>query len=174
MARTPTVYWDSCVWIGLINQEPDKYPRVLGVLNRARAGKVQIITSTFTLAEVVKRKCSGVTVEMSDTEDDPFAELLQQEFVTIVNADWDASVMARSLYRQFNGDGLKKPQDALHLATAVIENVDEMHTFDGSDLLKLNGKVKRSDGMTLSIQKPPEPEPEYVQPSLLGDAEPIS
>ncbi len=159
LARTPTVYWDSCVWIALIMQEPDRYPKVLGVLERARAGEVQIVTSTFTIAEVVKRKCDGAAVGLPEDEDDPFTELLKQEFVILVNADWDAATRARGLYREFNDQGLKKPQDALHLATAVIENVDEMHTFDGDDLLKLAGKVKRADGMTLTICEPPEPKP---------------
>jgi predicted nucleic acid-binding protein len=159
LARIPTVYWDSCVWIALIMQEAGRYPKVLGVLERAQAGELQIVTSTFTIAEVVKRKCDGALVGMPEDEDDPFTELLKQDFVILVNADWDAATRARGLYREFCDQGLKKPQDALHLATAVIENVDEMHTFDGDDLLKLTGKVKRADGMTLTICEPPEPAP---------------
>ena len=34
----------------------------------------------------------------------------------------------------------KKPSDAVHLASALLMNVDEMHTYDGSDLLILNEK----------------------------------
>jgi predicted nucleic acid-binding protein len=157
LARVPTVYWDACIWIALINQEARRYAAVAGVLARARKGEVQIVTSTFTLAEVVKRKCDGVEVEIAEDGDDLFAELLQQDFITLVNADWDAGSRARALYREFSGKGLKKPQDALHLATAVIENVDEMHTYDGSDLLKLSGLVKREDGITLTICHPPDP-----------------
>ena len=120
---------------------------------------MQIVTSTFTIAEVLKRKCGGESVGAEEETDDPFADLLQQEYVTLVNADWDVCTRARMLFREFNSDGLRKPQDALHLATAAIENVDEMHTFDGDDLLKLIGKVRREDGMTLNICQPPDPEP---------------
>lgn len=144
------------------------------MLDRARTGRVKIVTSAFTLAEVVKRKCSGSQVGAGEEHDDYFADLLQQDYVIVVNADWDANVRARALFREFNSSGLKKPQDALHLATAVLENVDEMHTFDGADLLKLAGKVKRDDGMTLTICKPPEPAPELIQPSVFGDDEPIN
>jgi predicted nucleic acid-binding protein len=140
-----------------------------GGVNRARAGKIQIVTSAFTLAEVVKRKCGGQVVGTGEDEDDQFAELLQQEFVTLVNADWDVGTRARALYREFNGRGLKKPQDALHLATAVIENVDEMHTFDGDDLLRLSGLVRREDGMTLSICHPPEPDVEFAQLDIFDE-----
>lgn len=160
MARVPTVYWDSCVWIGHINKEPDKFPRTSYVLRQAANEKVQIVTSAFTLAEVLKRKCDAETdqVGIAEAEDDTFADLLVEPFVTVVNADWEAGATARDLYRKHRVHGLKKPQDALHLATAVLENVDEMHTFDGCDLLKLKGRVKRADGMVLSIVLPPMPE----------------
>ena len=46
-----------------------------------------------------------------------------------------------------------KPPDASHLASAIIANVDEMHTFD-DDLLELDGKVQRIDGTDLKICKP--------------------
>jgi predicted nucleic acid-binding protein len=163
LARIPTVYWDACVWIALINQELGRFAKITGVLDRARAGELQIVTSTFTIAEVLKRKCGDDKVGIEEDEDDPFTELLKQDFVILVNADWDACTRARSLYREFCDRGLKKPQDALHLATAVVENVDEMHTFDGDDLLKLTGKVKRADGMTLTICEPPEPPAKEVR-----------
>lgn len=160
MAKVPTVYWDACVWIGHINGEPDKHPRTSYVLEEAVAGKLRIVTSAFTLAEVLKRKCDKEESEGVDqSEDDLFAELLKEPYIIVVNADWDAGVAARDLYRKHRINGLKKPQDALHLATAVIENVDEMHTFDGCDLLKLTGLVRREDGMLLSICKPPERPP---------------
>lgn len=174
MARTPTVYWDACVWIGHINQEADKFPRTAHVLNEAAAGRLQIMTSTFCLAEVLKRRCDGEEATGIDaSEDDLFAELLKEPFVTVVNADWDAGVRARDLYRRHRSHGLKKPQDALHLATAVLENVDEMHTFDGCDLLKLAGHVKRDDGITLMICKPPEPPPPEPRPGNLFDDLPV-
>lgn len=170
MAKVPAVYWDACVGIGHINQEPDKFPRTSYVLSEAVAGRIQIVTSTFSLAEVLKRKCDKKESEgIDESEDDLFAELLKEPFVTVVNADWDAGMRARDLYRKHRKDGLKKPQDALHLATAVLENVDELHTFDGCDLLKLAGLVKREDSMTLMICKPPEPPPPEPKPRTLFD-----
>jgi hypothetical protein len=46
-----------------------------------------------------------------------------------------------------------KPPDAAHLATALISNVDEMHTFD-TKLLSLDGKLDKADGTKLKICKP--------------------
>lgn len=66
-------------------------------------------------------------------------------------------------------DACKKPSDAVHLATALLMDVDEMHTYDGSDLLGLDGKVARQDGEMLSICRPYIEEPEL---DLGGPGEP--
>jgi hypothetical protein len=66
--------------------------------------------------------------------------------------DEQIGVLARRLMRQH--PECKKPTDAVHLATALILNVDEMHTYDGSDLLMLDGKVNRLDGQLLVIRRP--------------------
>jgi len=60
----------------------------------------------------------------------------------------------------------KKPSDGIHLATAMALSVDEMHTFDRSDLLKLNGKVLRADGKPLTICVPKaKPNPKLPSPN---------
>lgn len=59
---------------------------------------------------------------------------------------------ARSLYRSHSA--IKVTNDAVHLATAIAENVDEMHTYDGNDLLGLSSLVRRRDGEPLNICTP--------------------
>lgn len=58
----------------------------------------------------------------------------------------------------------KKPTDAVHLATAILVNADEMHTYDASDLLGLSGKVARQDGEMLTICIPYVEQPELDLP----------
>jgi hypothetical protein len=69
--------------------------------------------------------------------------------------------VARRLLRKF--PQIKKPQDAIHVATAVLNNVDELHTFDGSDLLPLDGQIPMQNGQKLKICHPPRP-PEVPHP----------
>ena len=63
----------------------------------------------------------------------------------------------------------KKPSDAIHLVTALALNVDEMNTYDGADLLGLDGKVNQTDGKPLKIcvptpgPLPPEPPPDLFR-----------
>ena len=46
-----------------------------------------------------------------------------------------------------------KPLDAVHVASALLANVDEMHTFDDK-LLRLNERIDKKDGKRLRICKP--------------------
>jgi predicted nucleic acid-binding protein len=142
-------------------------------MEEAKKGNIEIWTSTFTLAEVFKKKCGNdlVAKGIPDTGDIEFEEFLKQDFVLRVNVDDEVGTEARRLLRKH--PGLMKPQDAVHLASAVVHNLDELHTFDGENLTKLNGAVVRKDGQALLIGPPVIPVPEEPPPTLFDtiDAE---
>lgn len=140
-------YWDACAWIALINQEAGKVDSLRFVIEDAQKGKVEIWTSAFTLAEVFKRKCSGNQVGLAATEDTAFEDYLAQDFVQRVQVDSDVGTAARRLLRKF--PSIRKPQDAIHAATAALNNVDELHTFDCADLLPLDGQIPTANGGNL-------------------------
>ncbi len=148
------VYWDTCAWLGLINEEAGKVDRCRYVMAEARARNIQVWTSTFTLAEVFKKNCGAGPDGIPVAADADFENYIQQEFLTLVQVDFDIGVLARHLLRTH--PELKKPADAIHLACAALNNVDELHTFDGKNLIPLSGKVKREDGVSLIICLPPE------------------
>lgn len=155
MANKPKYYWDACAWIGLINQEPNKIDSLRFVIEEAQKGNVQIWTSAFTLAEVFKKKCSDEISGIEQSDDTAFEDYLAQDFIQRVQVDSDVGTAARRLLRQF--PGIRKPQDAIHAATAAMYSVDELHTFDGADLLPLSGKIPMANGKFLTICKPPSP-----------------
>lgn len=43
------------------------------------------------------------------------------------------------------------------MASCLLHDVDEFHTFDAEDLLVFNGKLKKKDGSFLKICRPPVP-----------------
>ena len=45
-------YWDSCVFLGYLNDEYDRRSRCLPIIKAAESKKAHIITSAFTLTEV--------------------------------------------------------------------------------------------------------------------------
>jgi predicted nucleic acid-binding protein len=150
------VYWDSCTFLGLLNQEPGKVNDCLAVWKDAESGNVTIYTSFFTFAEVFKVKCADPAKPLSESDDVAIEALFRQKWMRPMLMDERIAVAARRIMRLH--PTCKKPSDAVHLATALALNVDEMHTFDGSDLLGLTGKINRADGKPLIICKPTPPE----------------
>jgi predicted nucleic acid-binding protein len=162
------VYWDSCAWLGLINEEEDKWPGCEYIISQAFKGNVEILVSTLTLAEVFKTKCDAPYKSLAEERDIIIEDFFDQNFIVIASVDEEVAKKARACLRYFGDKGLKKPQDAIHLATALLYGAEQLHTFDGSDLLCLNGIVTRDDGRQLIITKPPEePEEELYKTSLL-------
>jgi len=158
-------YWDACAWIALIKQEPGRFDACKHVVDLAEAGKAEIWTSAFTLAEVFKRKCGTGFVSLEPTKDDEFEDYIEKEFVIKAQVDTDVGTAARRLLRAHPEIG--KPQDAIHVATALLYDIDELHTFDREDLLGLSGMLDRSDGKKLAICPPPSPPPPPKKPEPL-------
>lgn len=154
-SKVKRVYWDSCNWIGLINDEEKKIASLRYVYEQAKNKEIEILTSTFTLSEVYRLKCEDGEKRLPEDKDKIFEELLDQEFVFHVTVTREIGIYARRLLRRI--DGLKCPQDAIHLASAAINNVDELHTFDGNHLLPFDQKIDRKDGQKLRICAPPNP-----------------
>ena len=143
------------MWISLINDDVGRADRCRHLIDLAKKGEVQIWTSSISLAEVFKKKCEGRNISLPELGDEAFENLMNQDFVYEVQADHDIGVLARRLLRKY--PQLKQPNDAIHLATAALNNVDELHSFDGDNLTPLNALIDRHDGKKLVICEPPEP-----------------
>ena len=153
LSEKPKYFWDACAWIALIQQEPGRFDDLSYVVDEARAGNVEIWTSNFTLAEVFKRPCDGQQKGLSIVDDTAFESFMLQDVVIRVQVDFAVGSLARRLLRTY--PTISKPQDAIHLATALLNNNDELHTFDRANLMGLSGKIARKDGGKLKICHPP-------------------
>lgn len=151
------VYWDSCAWLGKVNAEPDKVTNCDYWLLQAQSGECEIFTSSITLAEVFKVKCNGVAQGVSTADDQIFQDLIEQPWVVEVQCDHMIAAKARQLLRKH--PELKKPTDAIHLATALLNDCDVMFTYDAKNLTVLSEREVRSDGVPLKIMLPP-PDPQ--------------
>jgi predicted nucleic acid-binding protein len=166
------VYWDSCAFLGLLNQEPGKANNCTAVWKEAEKGDVLIYTSFFTFAEVFKAKCEGQAKPLSEEQDKKIEQLLRQTWIRPVVVDERIGIAARRAMRHH--PQCKKPSDAIHLVTALALSVDEMNTYDGNDLLALDGKVNRADGRQLKICVPtpaPAPPPPPAIPDLFDNGQ---
>lgn len=150
--KVKKVYWDACAWLGLINKEAAKHRELRLIWEAGTQGAYEIWTSFFTYAEVFKAKCEDGDLSLPADSDKVIDSMMDQPHVKRTQVDFVIGQLARKLLREH--PELKKPQDAIHLASAVNWNVDALHTYDGSNLLKLDGKVKKKNGELLRICTP--------------------
>lgn len=175
------VYWDACIWISLIGNEvavhlkngktENRAALARAILDEANKGSVEIVTSALSLIEV--NKISPNPGSITDTED-KLAEFFENDFIVVAQLNRQIGETARKLMQR-GLPGLK-PLDAAHLATAMIANVDEMHSFDDK-LLTLDEKIDKRDGTPLKICKPSmsgTPLPLLESPPEVLDAPPDS
>lgn len=150
------VCWDACAWIALIQDEKirgpggqlteDRGAMCRAVIDLAKKGKIEIVTSALSLAEVCKNR------DIKDADTSKISAFFEHEFVLLSNLDRTVGERARTL--MMAGLPGLKPADACHLATAAVApNVAEMHTFD-TDLLALDSKIEKADKAMLRICKP--------------------
>ena len=150
------IYWDSCAWLGLLNGEAGRKQILENVYGQARRGLIQIWTSTIAVVEV--NRLSGemnLPRPVPNTGVEAIDELLFQPFVNLVSLDTIVAKRARQLLRDTRG--LTKRPDAMHLASAIQWNIPILHTYDGSDLLHLNGKISCLNGTMMEICLPQNP-----------------
>jgi len=151
MADPPqNVYWDSCAWIGFINEEPDKITPLRAIWDEATRGRIVIWTSTYSYLEVMRGPPSYGEAYPPEEEDGRIFAMLEQPHVNRVAVDIEIAKLARRLKREHH-PMLSKRSDAIHLATAIFHNIDELHTWNSSDLIPFNGIIQRRDGVPLVI-----------------------
>ncbi len=126
------LYWDSCNFISLIAEdEVERADTCQHILDDAENGKVQIVTSTLTIAEVVKPKGSpSFTAEKERL----IKTFFLHEYILLYDVTRTIAENARELSRQH---GLN-PRDAIHLATALASDADVFQTWNTRDFGGLN------------------------------------
>jgi predicted nucleic acid-binding protein len=139
-------------------------------LTAAEKGNFEIVVSGLCLVEVCKHP------KIKGASGDAIAAYFEHDYILLVPVDKTVGTHARNL--MMAGHAGLKPQDAVHIATALVANVDELHTFDDR-MLSLDGRLTKLDGTPLKICKPsfggpgtplfgPSSKP-YIPPSIPDD-----
>jgi predicted nucleic acid-binding protein len=150
------LYWDSPIFLSYVNGIADRLPDIDALLTEAERGEVEIVTSTFTMAEVAFAQQEQVAQQL-DAETEARINGLWQPPIKLVEFHALIAAQAAQLMRSGLSKGwtLKAP-DAVHLATAVRAEAAEFNTYDGA-LTKWAAEI----GIPVC---PPHPE----QPTLLS------
>ena len=121
-------------------------------------GKLEIFTSTLSIAEVAKTE--ETVGSIPDDVKDKTRTLFNEPYIQLVSVDLARAEEARELIWQHNW--LKGP-DAIQVACALHSQVERMHTYDGDGkkkgILDLDSKVGTPP---LRIAKPDHPGPDRM------------
>lgn len=143
------VYWDSDCCLGWLQDEVDKAELCKPVLDEAEAGRLRIVTSALTIAEVLALRGRP---RMSEERRKAVEGFFRRSFFAVRSITRREAERARDLVWGHR----VAPKDALHVATALQAGVTIFHTFD-EDLIR---KTRAIDG--LEIARP------YVDQPQLG------
>ncbi|TAK22565.1 MAG: PIN domain-containing protein [Chloroflexota bacterium] len=121
-------YFDSSVWIAWVMGE------VIDGVNRAdiarhllvvaQSGVFKIHTSTWTMAEVHKKRHFRL---LETEQDQTILRFFEQEFIALIELDREIGERANQIARDF---GIA-PGDAVHRATAIRAECDVVLAWDG-------------------------------------------
>jgi predicted nucleic acid-binding protein len=95
-------YWDSNVFLGWFNGESEKVVQCEGILDAAEAGKLEIVTSAWTLTEVIKKKGEKPIPRSSEQL---IRDFFEQPYIIIREVDRLVAERARDLIWSHNLKG---------------------------------------------------------------------
>ena len=133
-------YSDACVFIAVLDNEPDRADVVEAQFSALRARGASIVTSAITLAEVAYASTEPAPINPSNTTAiDAFMQRPRRFRYRPVSQA--IALEARGLVREAKALGVKKIRtpDAIHLATARDAKADLFLTYDRALLdLRMN------------------------------------
>ncbi len=132
-AELRRIYIDANVFLAYVGNEEGRADTVQTVLDDARRGQLQILTSVLSIAEVAygaHERDQGLTeageeaIEQLWTPGSP---------ITLVDVSQAVTRNARTMIREAKSQNLGglRSADAIHLATARMFGCDEIFTYEG-------------------------------------------
>lgn len=126
-------YWDSNCFLCWLKKESG-YEKCKGVIYKAEQGEIQIITSAFTIAEVIYLKPNE---KIDRKRSDEICRFFEHEYIIPVNVERGVAELARNLLWDYQA---LRPEDAIHVASAIKAKVPILDTFD-TYLIGLSGII---------------------------------
>ena len=127
--KVSRIYWDSTAFICFLRKtETDRRTICEDVLYHARDGKVQLFTSTFTVAEVIRPHIGdGMNTRLISPEE--IAEIQAMfQWPWIKKVDLDQRVARKAV--ELERDYALSTADSIHAASAMIAKADVLQHWE--------------------------------------------
>ena len=145
-------YWDSDVFLAWLNREPGRTQICDSILEDAKRGRCEVLTSTVTFTEVYYVKPSTI---LKEAQIAAIKDLFAHSWIVPVFLDRLTAELARDLLFEFGKSEGLKPKDAIHLASAmraaVLGKSEVFETWD-SGLNNIGTQLHRCRDVRSSSQ----------------------
>lgn len=128
-------YWDSTTFLAWLQEEVGRAEACRGVIQAAEAHDVVIVTCALTIAEVFYLRGKD---KVNRAGGNKIIQFFQNDFITPIPLDRLVAEDARELLQSYN---FLRPNDAIHIATALRYKILIFDTFDTDLIKKLDGKL---------------------------------
>lgn len=136
-------YWDSDCFLGYLQAEDGKADRCRAVLDLADKGDIEIVTSAFTITEVLKLRPKD---ELPASRRAQVEAIFARKSIATITVTRRIAEDARDLVWDY---GIN-PKDAIHVASARAAGATVLNTFDRG-LISNSGLI---GDRTLTIEPP--------------------
>ena len=128
-------YWDSNTFINIIQgNEPDGGNDLRQTVDMLHRGLLRVVTSTFTLAEVVRpRRWSNPSLNPSEAN--RVIQVFNDPNIMLIDLTEHIASRGRQLQWALN----IKPADSIHVSTAEFAKVAKLETYDEPLITNVNG-----------------------------------
>lgn len=144
------LYWDTSVFLSFLSEEEVARRHICeDILQHARDGKVELITSMYAMVEVIRPKAIKWPAQLTDEQVVLLEGMFKWPWLKKIQVHEELGRAAARLARKH---GLK-PADAIHAATAIEEKADELQRWD-YDYTKVSSLISVTEPAYLSEMPP--------------------
>ncbi|HZL56475.1 MAG TPA: PIN domain-containing protein [Bryobacteraceae bacterium] len=145
------VYWDTSIFLCFLNKEETERSRICeDVLQHASMEEVLILTSTYTIVEVIrpKKKSLPGSTPLTPEQVQKIKGMFRWPFIQTIELDDRTANYASDLARDH---GLA-PADAVHAASAILWKAQCLHAWD-RDFSRVSQIIAVEQPSSLSRQR---------------------
>ena len=166
----PRLYWDTSVFLCFLSEEEEERRDICeDILHAGRDGRVEIVTSMFTLVEVIRPKAIKHPHVLTEEQVSKLRGMFRWPWLKKIQVHEQLALDASDLARV----NRLKPADAIHAATAMAEKCDELQCWDRdfdrvASLISVTNPKYVSQKPLLQVKTPVGPTPsDFTQPDSL-------
>ena len=136
-SRLPFHYWDTCNFLTILKGDPNDLEGCIDVLTEAQNGRLKIVTSSITLAAIIKLTPQGEPALPQSEESRIIETFFIHDYFIFRDFDRKTAEISRRISWELGVKGF----DAMHVATAIRAKVDYFETSDTDLINKIQGKI---------------------------------